>query len=132
MKFYLIFVFSAAISACASVRNSDYYYNEILIRNNSVNTVTDVEILVRNIGAKFSCSNIPPRGVCSNKFPKRKLLGNPVTIKWLFYGSSRSTDQFFVKPPRSASKMIPLRGVLEFVDNGSIRAYLEHNAGDLY
>lgn len=123
-----ILICLALVSACVSTNNADYY-NEIQLRNNTTSTVTDVVISVRNTGGVFSCSYIPPRGVCSSTFQKRKFLGNPVTVKWTINGIARSTDQFFVTVPQSANKATPLRGVLEMVGNGKIRPYLEQDAG---
>jgi hypothetical protein len=114
-----------ALSACASVVNTDYYYNEIVLRNNTNAAVHDVIIKAEKTHVTFSCSYIPPRAMCSNKFPKRKYLGSPVQITWIFNKRKRTTDHFILKIPNGLSVNIPLRGVLEVNEGGMIDPYLE-------
>ena len=129
IKASTILICMAIVSACVSTNNADYYYNEIQLRNNTASTVTDVVISVKNTGGVFSCSYIPPSSVCSSTFQKRKFLGYPVTVKWTINGITKSTDHFFVTVPHAANRAVPLRGVLEMIDNGKIRPYLEQDAG---
>lgn len=116
-----------AITACASVVNNDYYYNEIVLRNNTNEAVHDVTIKAEKTHATFSCSYIPPHAMCSNEFPKRKYLGSPIQITWTFHKAKRTTDHFILRIPNGLSVNIPLRGVLEVNEGGVINPYFEQS-----
>ena len=125
---YRIFTLIASIiilSACTSISDKDYYYNEIVLRNTTTSNVTNVVISTRKNGGVFSCSFIAPRGVCSSKFPAKKVLGNPVSIKWSVYNINKSVENIVIPVPPGADSTIPLRGMLDILGNGNIRPYLE-------
>lgn len=113
--------------ACTSVAEKQYYYNEIVIHNKTTTPVRNVAIRVPNTHAVFSCGYIAPGSFCSNKFQKRKYLGNPIKISWEFHAARRSSDEFVLKLPAGLQEDIPFRGVLEITPNGSIRTYVEQD-----
>jgi hypothetical protein len=112
------------LEACAPVVNSDYYYNEIVIRNNASGPVVDVTIKAEKTHLTFSCSFIPARSMCSNKFRDRKYYGSPIQITWRFRESMR-TGRFKLKIPEDLDVDIPLRGILEVNNGGNINPYFE-------
>lgn len=68
------------LTACQPLIKDDYYFNGIVVRNNTDENLFEVKIMVEETHAVFMCGNIPPRAMCSNEFPKRKYLGHPVKI----------------------------------------------------
>ena len=125
---FRVFTFLASIiilSACTSANKKEYYYNEIILRNTTTSNVTGVVISTKNNGGVFSCSFIAPRRVCSSKFPPKKVLGNPVSIKWSIYGINKSAENIIIPVPPGADNTAPLRGKLDILGNGNIRPYLE-------
>lgn len=116
---------SVVLTSCLTVLTPDYYYNEIVLRNETNRDVTDVTIKVKNTGGVFSCSVIPARAKCSNKIRKRKYQGNPITIKWRFAGQNHTEDQVQLTVPENFSPEIPLRGVLVIENDGKIKTYFE-------
>lgn len=122
---FIVFIF--VITACAVIPPSDddYYFNEIIILNNAKVAVTNVIIKVDKTRMVFKCGYIAPKGECSNKFRKRKYLGNPVSLKWSFLQKEYSADQLILDIPEGFLKNKMIKGVLEINDNGSIKPYLK-------
>ncbi len=102
----------------------DYYYNEIVVRNKTSESVTDVSIKVAKTLAVFRCGYIAPAAICSNKFPKKKYLGNPVHITWKFHNTKKETDSFVLEVPKTLDAKIPMMGILEINNDGRINAFL--------
>lgn len=125
MKLFLLLVNIFALSACAVINKPDYYYNEVVLRNNSLNSVTSVRIKVDKTQAVFSCSIILPNTACTNKFPKRKYLGNQIQITWTYLNTTKTTEKFNLKLPKEFDESIPLRGILEVTQDGMVIAFLE-------
>ena len=113
------------LSACATGYNPTYHYNEILVVNNSKQLIQDVTISASETGRQFSCGNIAPLGICSDKFPNRRYEQSPVQITWVFGSSARQTREFVLEVPATMSIELPLRGVLAISPNGNISAYFE-------
>ena len=120
-------MFCGLLSACATAYNPSYYYNEVLIINNSRQLVQDVSVVASESGRTFSCGNIAPLGICSNKFPRRRYLNSPIQITWVFGNVTHQTREFVLEVPATMSIAFPLRGVLEISKNGSISAYFKQN-----
>lgn len=76
MKLFFVTLFAFLFLACSATSGGSYFYNEIVIRNNSSTNVSNVAIKVESSGMVYNCSFIPLRADCSNKFPKRKYLGH--------------------------------------------------------
>jgi len=113
------------LSACTSPPEPDYYYNEIVVRNKTESPVSGVAIRVPNTNAVFSCSHIAPNGECSNKFRKRKYLGNPITISWTYRSNRKTKSEFVLNLPADLHPDTPFRGVLEITKDGMIKHYIE-------
>lgn len=125
VKQLLVVCLVFSISACAASPANDYYYNEIMIRNNFSEKVTNVTISVEKTYAVFSCSYIPPGSECSNKFRKRKYLGNPIQNTWAYHDRKKATDEFFLKLPPGLRAISLFRGILEVIKGGMINPYID-------
>lgn len=115
------------ISSCAVTSERSYFYNEIRVVNNSSQLIRNVTIRVPSKGREFSCGNIAPLGLCSNRFGKRSYERNPIQISWTFGNRSRQTDEFIVEVPATLYAGIALIGVLEITPGGAVRAYFDQN-----
>ena len=91
-KNYSILIAGLLLSACATSYESPYFYNEILIINNSREMIQDVSIRAGESGRIFSCGNIAPLGICSDKFPRRRYMKSPITIAWVFGSIAREDE----------------------------------------
>jgi hypothetical protein len=127
MKKLSVLITSLFLSSCATSYNSDYFYNEILIINNSGILVQDVTISAGETGRRFSCGNIAPRGLCSDKFPQRRYMKNSIRIAWVFGNTAGQTEAFVLEVPATFTTAFPLRGVLKIGPEGSISAYFEQD-----
>ncbi len=121
----VILVAGLLLSACATSNDSTFLYNEILIVNNSRELIREVTISASETGRQFSCGNIAPLGICSDKFPRRRYEQNPIRINWVFGGRAGQTSEFVLEVPTTMSTGLPLRGVLEISPVGEISAYFE-------
>jgi len=126
-KNYLLVVLGLLLSSCASSYESQYFYNEILVINKSRVLIQDVRVSAEATGRSFSCGNIAPLGICSNKIPRRQYMKSPITIAWVFGNTARQTDEFILEVPAAMSTEYPLRGVLEISPKGSISAYFQQD-----
>ena len=126
-KNHIILIIGLLLSSCATSYESPYSYNEILIINRSRQLIQDVTISAAGTNRTFSCGNIAPLGICSDKFPERRYLKNPIRIGWVFGNTSGQTDEFVLEVPTTFSAEIPLRGVLEISPQGSISAYFQQD-----
>ena len=104
-----------------------YSYNEILVINRSQEVIRDVTITSGTSGRKFVCGNIEPLGNCSDKFPSRQYLRNPVQIGWTFGDLGRQTRDFLLEVPTTFDVAVPIRGVLSISAEGAISAYFEQD-----
>jgi len=127
MKNYTILLLGLLLSACATGHEPHYYYNEILIVNKSRVVIQDVTISADETGRTFSCGNIAPLGICSNKIPQRRYMKSPITLAWVFGNTARQTEKFMLEVPTEMSDEFPLRGVLEISPQGSISAYFQQD-----
>ena len=128
IKNYTLLMFGILLSACASFNEPQYFYNEILIINKSRELIQDVKISVSETGRGFSCGNIAPRGICSNKIPRRQYMKNPIRIDWVFGSTARQTNEFVLEVPATMDTAVPLRGVLEISPQGSLSAWFEQGS----
>ena len=124
----LVLIFVLLLSACATINTPQYFYNEILIINKSRELIQDVKISVSETSRGFSCGNIAPRGICSNKIPRRQYMKHPIRIAWVFGSTARQTSEFVLEVPATMDIALPLRGVLEISPQGSISAYFEQDS----
>lgn len=126
-KSYTIVILGLLLAACVTSFEAQYFYNEILIINKSRELIQDVSISANETGRTFSCGNIAPFGICSNKIPQRKYEKNPITLAWVFGNTARKIDEFILEVPASMSTEYPLRGVLEISPQGSVFAYFQQD-----
>jgi hypothetical protein len=124
-KSYTALISGLLLSACATGYETPYFYDEILIMNKSASIIQDVSIRSRETGRMFGCGNIAPRGICSDKFPRRRYVKSAIQINWVFGNTVRQTDEFVLEVPATFQSEITLRGVLEITPEGSISAYFE-------
>ena len=127
MKKYFILIPGLLLSSCATSYESLYSYNEILIINRSKQLIQDVTISAGETNRTFSCGNIAPLGICSDKFPERRYMKSPIRIGWVFGNTSGQSNDFVLEVPTTFSTEFPLRGVLEISPQGSISAYFEQD-----
>jgi hypothetical protein len=113
------------ISACASISQPTYHYNEVLIINNSKQLIQDVTITINETGRSFSCGNIAPLGICGNKIPRRRYTYSPIQIAWVFGSTARQTEEFVLKVPAMMHIGLPLRGVFDISPQGEMSAFFE-------
>ena len=118
----------ALSSGCATTGGPAYSYNELVILNQSRSAVRDVAISSTETGGLFSCGNIAPRGICSNRFPARPYRGSPVQIDWAVGTGTRHSKTIELVPPASFVPELPMRGVLVIGARGGIDAYLQQEA----
>ena len=93
--------------------------------NNSREIIRDVTIRDVANDRVFSCGNVAPLGICSNRFPKRPYAQNPIQIEWSFGGAALKTEEFVVPVPPYFYSGISLRGVLEISPEGAVSAYFD-------
>ena len=130
LKNYTIVMVALLLSACAtgSKYEPKYIYNEILINNNSKELIKDVSISSAVNGRSFSCGNIAPLGICSNKTGKRRYKEGPLQIDWVFGNNARQTDVLTPTVPAYMDSSLPLRVVLEISPQGGVSAHFEQNS----
>ncbi len=102
-----------------------YTYNEVVVLNQLRVPVQDVVISATESGRVFSCGNIAPRGICSNKFQPQAYQGNPIQITWMIGGGRRRSEIIELELPESFVSEVPMRGVLVIDSRGAISAYLQ-------
>jgi len=127
-----VFVLALAclLSSCATVTvpKPIFSYNEVVIINQLRSPVQNVAIQANESGRVFSCGNIAPRGICSNKFPAQPYYGNPIQVSWVVANGRRHNRTIELVLPESFTPEIPLRGVLVIGAQGAMSAYLEQEA----
>lgn len=127
-KAVFVFILACLLSSCATVPVPVFTYNEVVIINQLRIPVRDVAIAASESGRVFSCGNIAPRGICSNKFPVQPYYGNPIQVSWLVGSGKRYNRTIELLLPESFTPDIPLRGVLVIGAQGALSAYLEQEA----
>ena len=131
MKKYLTLFGALLTTSCATTYQPSYVYDEILVVNNSRALIQDISIEVANSGQVFSCGNVAPFGICSNRFGKRRYERNPIQIGWVIGDTARQTEAFVVEVPATFYTGLPLRGVLAIAADGSISAYFEQDTPNI-
>ena len=104
---------------------STYTYNEIVVLNQSRAPVRDVLISATESDRVFSCGNIAPHGICSNKFRPQSYQGSPIQIAWVIGNGRRHSKTIELELPESFVPELPMRGVLVIDGQGAIKAYLQ-------
>jgi len=126
-KFRFVSVFIVILaSSCASI-SKPFYYNEIVVHNNTRDLIRDVEIRAEVSNRMFSCGNIASNARCSNKFPQREYQNNLLSVIWVHNNIKRTKNNIKLEVPAQMDKSIPLRGVLALQEDGSIKVWLEQD-----
>jgi hypothetical protein len=118
------------LAGCAGTPSgapTGYSYNEVVIVNRTRAAVTDVTVAATASGRLFSCANVAPRGICSNRFPAQPYTGNPIEVTWSIAGARRHSKILEIEIARDFVAQLPLRGIL-VIDGDGIEAYLEQVA----
>jgi hypothetical protein len=115
-------------AGCASLESPGYSYNEIVIVNQARSAVRDVAVTATDSGRTFSCGNIAPRGICSNKFPPQPYRASPVRVDWMIGNGTRYSKIIAPALPASFVAELPLRGVLVIDAHGQVTAHLQQAA----
>jgi hypothetical protein len=126
MRSALVVVVFFLYTACATTGATGYYYNEVVIINKSPVSISDVAIRVEKTNAVFICGFIPAGADCANKFPKKKYLGNEVTLSWNYKGA-KQTRKFTLRLAENLDKNKPLAGVLEIAEKNDVKAYFQQD-----
>jgi len=122
-------IFGLLLSSCAAP-GTGFNYNEIVVLNQSRVAVGDVVISATASGRVFSCGNIAPRGICSNKFQPQPYQGKPIQIEWVVGSGQRRSITVELELPTSFDPKLPMRGILVIDGQGGIDAYLQQEAPD--
>jgi hypothetical protein len=130
LKSVLFLVCVYLLASCATTSRPTYYYNEVVVRNNTKSIVQDVTIRADQSQRMFGCSNIAPLGQCSDQFPKRQYLASPIRIAWIIGNRNWQTEEFVLEIPESYNPTIVLRGVLELQPDGSMNAFFEQGKAE--
>ena len=118
----LLFLY-ALIAGCAGSYNPQYQVNEIVVLNNSDQALRDVTI--RAADRVFSCENVAPLGICSDRFPRRNYAKDSIDIEWALGNGARRSDSLQLEVPATFITGLALRGVLEVSPQGELDAYFE-------
>ena len=108
------------LSACATSYNPRYRILEIVVNNNTRDAVRDVTI--RADDRVFSCGNIAPLGICSNRFAGYVDQANTVDIEWTLGNDAPRRERLEVSVPATFSIGRPLIGILDIEPQGGIKA----------
>jgi len=128
LKFFktsCVVIIGLMLSSCATMSGPTYTYNEVVVLNTSRAPVWDVTISATDSGRVFSCGNIAPRGICSNKFRPQTYQGSPIQITWVIGNGQRHSKTIELELPASFVAELPMRGVLVIDSQGAIKAYLQ-------
>ena len=126
----IIVTVALLLSACATGTNHapTYTYNEIMVINNSKESIRSLTVTTAESGGIFSCENIAALGVCSDRFTRRRYKEGAFSVDWVFGDSVRQTNEVGVEVPAYSSPGVPLRAVLEISPQGVMSAYFEQNS----
>lgn len=119
---------TALLHGCATIPGATYYYDEVVVINQSRSLVRDVEIAATDSGRVFSCGNIAPRGMCSNRFQPQLYRGSPIRVAWAMGDGRRRSEIIELELPVSLVAEVPLRGVLLIGARGDVSAYLQQDS----
>lgn len=119
-------ILSLTLVACATSYNPRYRIYEIVINNNTREPVRDVTIRANN--RVFSCGNIAPLGICSNRFAGYAYQTSTVDIEWSLGNDAPRRETLQVAVPATFSLGAPLRGVVEIEPQGRIDAYFRQDS----
>ncbi len=126
-KTFFTLAFTCLLTGCVTVPEPEpiFTYNEVVILNRLRIPVLDVTLEASATGRVFSCGNIAPRGICSNKFPVQPYYGKPLNVSWRNGDGTRYERTVELELPERFVVEIPLRGVFVIESRSQISAYLQ-------
>ena len=127
IRFCCIVGIALLSAACATSSQPKYFFDELVVVNNSREIIRDVTIRDVANDRVFTCGNVAPLGICSNSFGRRPYQQNPIRIEWSFGGEALQTQDFVVPVPPYFYPSLALRGVLEISPQGAVRAYFDQD-----
>jgi hypothetical protein len=124
-----ILILALLLASCATAYQPTYYYNQIVIQNTANVLLREVSLSSGDGGRSFSCSNIAPKGICSDRFPRRQYMNVPIQVSWALGNSAVASTEILLEWPGrfSSGSSFPLRGIVEVGPQGSISAYFEQD-----
>ena len=118
---------AAALSACAGEYNPSYQINQIVILNNSRETVRDVSIELLAGNHKFGCDEIAPLEMCDLRFTRRHVSDQPVLVEWTL-GEERNVETVPAHVSINYVTGLVLTGVLEINPDDTIVVRFEQQS----
>jgi hypothetical protein len=120
----IIVTVALLLSACATGSNHAprYTYNEIRVINNSQKSIQSLKVTTAESGSIFSCENIAPLGICSDRFARRRYKEGAFRVDWAFGDSVRQTSEVGIKVPAYFSTGLALRVELKISPEGTLSA----------
>jgi hypothetical protein len=115
------------LTACVNTSGTGFSYNEVAIVNQTRSPIHEVTAAASGSGRMFSCANVAPQGICSNRFPPRPYSGEAIEVAWTVAGRRRS-ETIEVKVPPGFVRNIPMRGILVIDARGQATVYLQQAA----
>ena len=130
MKQTIIVAVALLLSACATGSNHapKYTYDQIMVINNSKESIQNLTITSADSGGIFSCENIAALGICTKQYGRRSYKEGAFSVDWVFGDSVRQTNEVGIKVPAYNSPGVPLIFVLEISPEGVMSAYFKQDA----
>ena len=127
MKFLVsTLILALALSACATTHNPRYRINEIVINNNTRETVREVTIRADN--RLFSCGNIAPHGICANRYAGYVNQTSLVDVEWTLGSDAPRSKHLEVTVPATFTIGRTLRGIIEIQPQGGIDVHFRQDS----
>ena len=126
-KIYYTLIAGLLFTGCATTHQPSYIFNEVMVVNNSAETLRNVTVRDAASGRQFDCGDIAPFGICANRFGKRRYAQNPIQIDWAFGSAAARSDEFVIVPPPYHVTGLTMGAVLEISEQGSIEAYFDQD-----
>lgn len=127
MKETIIVAVALLLSACATGSNHapKYTYNEIMVINNSQESIQNLKISSVDSSNFFSCENIAALGVCLDRFSPRRYKEGAFGVDWVFGDSVRQTSEVGIGVPAYFTSGLALRVVLTISPEGTLSTSFE-------
>jgi len=124
MKETIIVAVALLLSACATGSNHTpkYTYDQIMVINNSQESIQNLTISAVDSSKIFSCENIVALGICSDRFSRRSYKEGAFNVDWVFGDSVRQTSEVGIKVPAYFTTGLALRVVLKISPEGTLSA----------
>ena len=100
---------------------------EIVIVNNTRQIIGDVTIRSTASGRVFACGNVAPLGICTDRFPTRRLSDGPLLVEWNL-GGRRGERTLPADVPSTFATGLVVRGILEFNPDGTVEGRFEQES----